>query len=90
MERFISIVELGEDATDFAFIIGVRGLENHRYICESIDNMGNPIHGQKFCLEKSIDGLPANNAALQADVLKAWKSEQEKIRKTRERENINE
>lgn len=32
MNKYITIVELGEDATDFAQIIGIRGFEASRYI----------------------------------------------------------
>ena len=85
MNKYISIVELGKDSTEFASIIGIRGVDIHRYICESIDAEGNRIHTQTFTLPKSIEGLPANNAALQADILKAWRSEQEKIRNAMER-----
>ena len=30
MNKYITIVELGEDATDFAQIIGIRGLKRRR------------------------------------------------------------
>lgn len=69
MNKYITIVELGEDATDFAQIIGIRGFEASRYICDAIDPEGNRIHGQTFTLPKSIEGLPPNNEAIKSDVL---------------------
>lgn len=78
MNKYITIVELGEDATDFAQIIGIRGFEASRYICDAIDLEGNRIYGQTFTLPKSIEGLPPNNEAIKSDVLASWKSEEAK------------
>ena len=75
MNKYITIVELGEDATDFAQIIGIRGFE-------AIDPEGNRIHGQTFTLPKSIEGLPPNNEAIKSDVLASWKSEEAKRKRT--------
>ena len=80
MKKYISIIELGEDSTDFAYIIGIRGFYENRYVCESINDEGERIHQQTFTLPKSIDGLPANDKALKNDVLNSWKAEQDKIR----------
>lgn len=85
MNKYIAIIELNEaDASEFAFKIGVRGFEPNRYICESLDEDDKPLHRQCFSLPKSIDGLPANNGALETDVLKSWRAEQEKIRQAQE------
>ncbi len=81
MNNYMAIIELGEDATAFAEIIGVRGIYGHRYICEYIDAQGVRIHQQTFSLPKGIEGLPANNASLMANVLNSWKSEQAKSRR---------
>lgn len=78
MNKYIARVELGEDASDFAQIIGVRGFYGNRYICEAIDSECNRINMQTFSLPKSIDGLPPNNSALTEDVLASWKSEESK------------
>ena len=78
MNKYIARVELGEDASDFAQIIGIRGFYGNRYICEAIDSEYNRINMQTFSLQKSIEGLPANNSALTEDVLASWKSEESK------------
>ena len=78
MNKYIARVELGEDASDFAQIIGIRGFYGNRYICEAIDSDGNRINMQTFSLTKSIEGLPPNNSALTEDVLASWKSEESK------------
>jgi len=78
MNKYIATIELGENASDFAQIIGVRGFYGNRYICEAIDSDGNRINMQTFSLPKSIEGLPPNNSALAEDVLKAWRSEETK------------
>ena len=80
MGKYITKIILGEDASDFAQIVGVLG---NRYICQALDSDGNIMHSQTFSLPKSIDGLPANDSALKADVLKSWKSEELKRRKAR-------
>ena len=54
MNKYITTVELGEDANDFAQIIGIRGFYGNRYICEAIDSEGNRINMQTFSLPKSI------------------------------------
>lgn len=78
MNKYIARIELGEDASDFAQIIGIRGFYGNRYICEAIDSECNRINMQTFSLPKSIEGLPPNNSALTEDVLKAWRSEETK------------
>lgn len=78
MNKYVTIVELDGDATDFAQIIGIRGFEASRYICDAIDPEGNRIHGQTFTLPKGIEGLPPNNEAIKSDVLASWKSEEAK------------
>lgn len=80
MKNYIATIDLGDDSTEFASIIGIRGFVGNRYICESIDSEGNRVHSQAFLLNKSIDGLPANNSALQEDVLAAWRAEEAKRR----------
>ena len=82
MNKYITIVELGEDATDFAQIIGIRGLEASRYLCDAIDLEGNLDGGQSFTLPKSIEGLPTNKEAIKSDVLASWKSEEAKRKRT--------
>ena len=47
MNKYITIVELGEDATDFAQIIGIRGFEASRYICDAIDPEDKPSRFQR-------------------------------------------
>lgn len=69
MNKYIARAELGEDASDFAQIIGIRGFYGNRYICEAIDSECNRINMQTFSLPKSIEGLPPNNSALTDDVL---------------------
>ena len=66
MGKYITKITLGENANDFAQIVGVHG---------------NIMHSQTFSLPKNIDGLPANDSALKDDVLKSWKSEELKRRK---------
>ena len=78
MNKYIARVELGEDASDFAQIIGVRGFYGNRYICEAIDSEYNRINMQTFSMQKSIEGLPPNNSALTEDVIASWKSEEAK------------
>ena len=87
MNKYIAIIELGEDSTEFAERIAVRGFCGNRYICESVDSDGNRIHTQTFSLPKNIEGLPANNAKLEADVLASWKSEQAKVHKAQKTES---
>ena len=78
MNKYIARVELGEDASDFTQIIGIRGFYGNRYICEAIDSECNRINMQTFSLPKSIEGLPPNNSALTDDVLASWKSKEAK------------
>jgi hypothetical protein len=77
--KHIAIVDLNENANDFAGRIGIIAIEPNRYVCASLNEDGERRHGQTFTLEKSIDGLPPNNKALEADVLKAWSKHSEKI-----------
>lgn len=81
MNKYIAIVELGEDSTEFAERLGIRGFYGNRYICESVDSDGNKIRWQTISLPKGIEGLPENNEKLCEDVLASWKSEQAKARK---------
>ena len=81
MNKYITIVELGEDSTEFAERIGICGFFGNRYVCESVDSDGNRIHRQTFSLPKGIEGLPENNEQLSTNVLASWKSEQAKVRK---------
>lgn len=81
MGKYITKITLGEDANDFAQIVGVLGFCGNRYICQALDGDSNIMHSQTFSLPKNIDGLPANDSALKADVLKSWKSEEFKRRK---------
>ena len=83
MKNYIATIELGDDSTEFASIIGIRGFVGNRYICDSIDPEGNRVHTQTFLLHKNIDGLPPNNSALQEDVLASWRAEEEKRRQAR-------
>ena len=84
MGKYITKITLGEDANDFAQIVGVLGFCGNRYICQALDSDGNIMHSQTFSLPKNIDGLPANDSALKDDVLKSWNSEELKRRKAQE------
>lgn len=84
MDKYITKIILGDDASDFAQIVGVLGFCGNRYICQALDGDSNIMHSQTFSLPKNIDGLPANDSALKADVLKSWKSEELKRCKARE------
>lgn len=81
MDKYIAKITLGEDENDFAQIIGVLGFCGNRYICQALDSDSNIMHSHTFSLPKNIGGLPANDSALKADVLKSWKSEELKRRK---------
>ncbi len=81
MGKYITKITLGEDASDFAQIVGVLGFYGNRYICQALDGDSNIMHSQTFSLPKNIDGLPTNDSALKDDVLKSWKSEELKRRK---------
>ena len=81
MGKYITKITLGEDASDFAQIVGVLGFCGNHYICQALDSDSNIMHSQTFSLLKNIGGLPENDSALQADVMKSWKSEELKRRK---------
>lgn len=83
MDKYIAKITLGEDANDFAQIIGVLGFCGNRYICQALDSDSNIMHLQTFSLPKNIGGLPENDSVLKADVLKSWKSEELKRRKAK-------
>ena len=57
MGKYITKITLGEDANDFAQIVGVLGFCGNRYICQALDSDGNIMHSQTFSLPKNIDGL---------------------------------
>lgn len=79
MNKHITVIDLGDKANFFAYKIGIIAIEKDRYVCEALDPYGAKIHTQIFTLQKTIEGLPANNASLQADVLKAWNSYVERL-----------
>ena len=70
--NYLIRIDLGDKGNEFARRIGVVCLSNNKYICDSITENGERCSNQSFPLDKSIDGLPANNKALEADVLKGW------------------
>ena len=80
MKNYISIIELGDSANDFAIQLGIVAIQNDKYVCNALNESGELLHRQVFALPKSIEGIPANEA-LQADVLKAWNEHQARIRK---------
>ena len=55
MGKYITKITLGEDANDFAQIVGVLGFCGNRYICQALDSDGNIMHSQTFSLPKNID-----------------------------------
>lgn len=81
MNKYISVIDLGEKANFFAYKIGIIAIEKERYVCEALDYNADKLHTQLFTLKKTIDGLPANNASLISDVLKAWDIYIEKIQR---------
>lgn len=83
MKNYIAKINLGEYGNAFACIVGVLSVGANNYICDSITEDGELYHSQTFTLEKSIDGLPANNKTLETDVLKGWKKHLEKIERNK-------
>lgn len=72
MKKYISIIPLGESATDFAIQLGIVAIQNDKYVCKALDESGELLHEQTFALKKSVEGIPSTQA-LQADALEAWK-----------------
>lgn len=83
MNNYIATINLNENGNDFAQRIGVVSIGLTQYVCASITESGERYHDQIFSLEKTIDGLPANNKTLEADVLKGWNKHLERIEKAR-------
>ena len=52
MDKYITKITLGEDASDFAQIVGVLGFCGSRYICQALDSDGNIMHAQTFSSEE--------------------------------------
>lgn len=83
MNKYISTIDLGDNGNEFAQRIGVISIASSQYICASITEDGELYHSQTFSVEKSINGLPANQKTLEADVLKGWKSHLEKTERSK-------
>lgn len=77
--NYITTIDLGESGNAFAQRIGLISLGKDKYVCAAITEDGERYHGQTFTLEKSVDGLPANNRALETDVLKGWNKHLERL-----------
>lgn len=86
MKKYISIIPLGESATDFAIQLGIIAIQNDKYVCKALDESGELLHEQTFALKKSVEGIPSTEV-LQADALDAWNVHQSKIRKAQELES---
>lgn len=69
---YIAIIELGDRANEFADKIAVRAISQNVYVCNALDADDQLKHTQCFSLRKSIEGLPSDSEALQADVLESW------------------
>ena len=83
MNNYIATIDLKENGNEFAQRIGVMSIGSTQYVCASITEYGELYHAQYFMLEKGVDGLPANNKALEADVLKGWNKHLERIEKAK-------
>lgn len=89
MRNYITIIDLGDDQSNFAQKLGILSIERDKYICASLDLNDELLHRQTFYLAKSIEGIPPNNSALKTDVLSAWKTHQARIKQATERMNQN-
>lgn len=86
MKKYISIIPLGESATDFAIQLGIIAIQNDKYVCKALDESGELLHEQTFALKKSVEGIPSTEV-LQADALDAWNVHQTKIRQAQNKES---
>lgn len=86
MKKYISIISLGESATDFAIQLGIVAIQNDKYVCKALDESGELLHDQTFALKKSVEGIPSTQA-LQADALSAWNVHQTKIKQAQNKES---